>query len=193
MAAKKKAKTKRSKAKKVKKAKKAKKALARKKVRRKAAKKKVAAKKRVKAKAKRPKKKTKAKAKRPKKKTKAKAKRPKKKAKAKAKVVRRKPALAPTPPVSMPSPIVSAPPTGDRVGMVTHYFTHLGVAIVQLDNGSLREGDTVHIKGHTSDFRQRIESMELDHVHVNAAYAGQSVGLRVSEHAREHDVVYKVA
>ena len=87
----------------------------------------------------------------------------------------------------------SAPPAGQRVGIVTHYFTHLSVAIVQLDAGVLRDGDTVHVKGHTSDFKQRVESMELDHVHVAEAHAGQSVGLRVNEHAREHDVVYKVA
>lgn len=186
MAARKKAKTKRSKAKK---AKKAKKSLARKKAARKAAKKKVASKKRVKAKAKR----TKAKKAKPKKAKKAKAK-AKRRTKAKAKSVRRAPSSAPVSPAPARSPIVSLmTPPGDRIGIVTHYFTHLGVAIVQLESGSLYQGDTVHIKGHTSDFRQRIDSMELDHVHVNTAYAGQSVGLRVSEHAREHDVVYKVA
>jgi hypothetical protein len=97
-------------------------------------------------------------------------------------------------PAMAPKPVAAiAPPGGTRVGTVTHYFTHLGVAIVQLETGALREGDMVHIKGHTSDFSQRVESMELDHAHVNEALAGQSVGLRVSEHAREHDIVYKMA
>lgn len=84
------------------------------------------------------------------------------------------------------------PDTEERVGIVTHYFTHLSVAIIQLDSGMLREGDIVHIKGHTSDFKQRVESMEVEHVHVGEVQVGQSFGLRVKEHAREHDVVYKV-
>ena len=114
----------------------------------------------------------------------------KKKVKAKGKKTAAKAAPARS---AAPMPGISAaPPAGERIGLVTHYFTHLAVAIVQIENGSLREGDTVQIKGHTSDFQQRIESMELDHVHVAEAHAGQSVGLRVKEHAREHDVVYKL-
>ncbi|HEX9812738.1 MAG TPA: hypothetical protein VGA88_11740 [Burkholderiales bacterium] len=116
----------------------------------------------------------------------------KKRVKAKAKKSTKAPAKVARQPGRAPTPAASAPPAGQSIGVVTHYFTHLGVAIVQLDSGSLREGDTVHIKGHTSDFQQRVESMELDHVHVSEAFAGQSVGLRVRDHAREHDVVYKV-
>lgn len=103
----------------------------------------------------------------------------------KAKPVARKPAPAPKP----AAPV--APPGMERIGIVTHYYNHLSVAIVQLDTGSLRVGDTIHIKGHTSDFSQPVESLEIDHVHVNEARPGQSFGLRVKEHAREHDVVYK--
>ena len=58
--------------------------------------------------------------------------------------------------------------------------------------GMLREGEMIHVKGHTSDFMQRIDSMEIEHAHVSEARPGQSVGVRVKEHAREHDVVYKV-
>ena len=116
----------------------------------------------------------------------------KKRVKAKAKKSRKAPAKVARKPALVPMPVASAPVAGQRVGVVTHYFTHLAVAIVQLDSGSLYEGDTVRVKGHTSDFQQRVESMELDHAHVSEAHAGQSVGLRVKEHAREHDVVYKV-
>lgn len=96
-----------------------------------------------------------------------------------------------------PKPVTPAAPAAplpgeERVGVVTHYYTHLQVAIVKMESGMLREGDTVHIKGHTSDFRQRVESMEVDHVHVPEVWPGQSFGLKVIEHAREHDVVYKV-
>lgn len=96
-------------------------------------------------------------------------------------------------PVSMPKPPTApaAPPGTERIGIVTHYYSHLSVAIVQLETGSLRVGDFIHIKGHTSDFAQPVESIEIDHVHVNEARPGQSFGVRVKDHAREHDVVYK--
>ncbi len=99
-----------------------------------------------------------------------------------------KAALKPVAPAAPAAPL----PGEERVGVVTHYYTHLQVAIVKMESGVLREGDTVHIKGHTSDFRQRVDSMEVDHVHVPEVWPGQSFGLKVIEHAREHDVVYKV-
>jgi hypothetical protein len=119
-----------------------------------------------------------------KKKTKAKAAKPKSKPKSKPKPRRA---------VGMKvSPAKPAAPAGEeRIGIVTHYFSHLMVATVALETGVLRTGDTIHIKGHTSDFRQVIESMELNHVHVDEVRALQSFGLRVKEHAREHDIVYK--
>ena len=86
----------------------------------------------------------------------------------------------------------AAAPDEARVGVVTHYYTHLSVAVVHLDAGALRVGDTIHIKGHTSDFTQTVESLEIDHVHVSEARAGQAFGLKVAEHAREHDGVYRV-
>jgi len=89
----------------------------------------------------------------------------------------------------MPKPV--APPGTARIGIVTHYFPHVSAAVVRLETGNLRVGDVIHIKGHTSDFTQRVDSMEVDHVHVNETRPGQSFGLRVKEHAREHDVVYK--
>jgi putative protease len=95
-------------------------------------------------------------------------------------------------PAPMPKPAVpTIPPGTEPIGIVTHYYSHLSVAIVQLETGNLRVGDVIHIKGHTSDFSQPVESMEIDHVHVSEARPGQSFGLRVKEHAREHDVVYK--
>jgi len=80
-----------------------------------------------------------------------------------------------------------------RVGTVTHYYGHLSVAVVQMESGSLRVGDTIHVSGHTSDFRQRVESMQIEHQPVFEVRAGQEFGLRVTEHAREQDAVYKVS
>lgn len=77
------------------------------------------------------------------------------------------------------------------IGRVTHYFSKLGVAVVELDE-ALEVGDQIHVKGHTSDFTQTIDSMQIEHESVEAAQPGQSIGLKVADHVREHDVVYKV-
>lgn len=114
----------------------------------------------------------------------------KKKTAAKA-VPRTKPAKPRKPAVTPPPAAPVAPPGMERIGVVTHYYNHLSVAILKLEKGILRVGDQIHIKGHTSDFAQPVDSMEIDHVHVNEARPGQSFGLRVREHAREHDAVYK--
>jgi putative protease len=79
-----------------------------------------------------------------------------------------------------------------KVGIVTHYFGKLSVAAIELTDGELNVGDTIHVKGHTSDFTQSVDSMQLEHDSVEAAAVGQSVGIKVVEHAREHDEVFKV-
>jgi translation elongation factor EF-1alpha len=78
------------------------------------------------------------------------------------------------------------------IGKVTHYFSHAHVAAVDLTDGPLNAGDTIHIVGHTSDFTQEVESMQIEHEAVQTAKAGDKIGIRVAEHAREHDEVYKV-
>jgi hypothetical protein len=76
---------------------------------------------------------------------------------------------------------------------VTHYFSHLSVAILQLEPGtSLRLGDAIHIVGHTTDFSQKVESLEVDHAPVTEVGPKDDFGLKVTDHAREHDVVYKL-
>jgi hypothetical protein len=79
-----------------------------------------------------------------------------------------------------------------EIGVVTHYFSHLGVAAIRLTAGALAAGDTVHVKGHTSDMTFKVESLQLEHQTVPAAAAGQNIGLRTPAHAREHDKVFKV-
>jgi putative protease len=82
--------------------------------------------------------------------------------------------------------------TETRIGTVTHYFSHLHVAGVTITDGELHTGDTIRVKGHTSDFEQKVESMEIDHVVVEVVKPGDLIGLSVIEHAREHDTVYVV-
>lgn len=78
-----------------------------------------------------------------------------------------------------------------QVGRITHYFGKLGVAAIELED-ELKAGDTIHIQGHTSDWTQEVESMQIEHDVVEKAGPGDVVGMKVGGHAREHDVVYKV-
>jgi putative protease len=87
---------------------------------------------------------------------------------------------------------VALPPPGERIGVVTHYFSHLSVAVVKLEGATLRVGDTIHIRGHTTDFEQRVDSIQVNHADVQEVGPRDDFGLKVREHAREHDVVYKV-
>jgi hypothetical protein len=96
---------------------------------------------------------------------------------------------APTPVPPAPPPI---PSNEDLVGIITHYYSELMVAVLQMNQGTLRVGDRIHVKGHTSDFEQAVGSMEIEHQHVEQVEAGQVAGLKVIDHAREHDQVYKI-
>jgi len=78
------------------------------------------------------------------------------------------------------------------IGTVTHYFGKAQVAGIKITDGELKVGDTIHIVGHTSDFTQRVESMQINRVPVEAAGVGDEVGIKVSEHARQNDKVYRV-
>ena len=75
---------------------------------------------------------------------------------------------------------------------MTHYFGHLGVAAVRLERGNLRVGDMIHIRGHTSDFSQRVTSLQVEHQQVTEVGPNDDFATKVIAHAREHDVVYKV-
>ena len=79
-----------------------------------------------------------------------------------------------------------------QIGKITHYFGKIGVAAIEITDGELHVGDTIHVVGHTSDFTQVIESMQLDNQTVATAKPAQTIGVRVPEHAREHDKVFVV-
>lgn len=79
-----------------------------------------------------------------------------------------------------------------KVGRVVEYYARIGVAGVQIEEGSLSIGDTVHIRGHTTDLEQVVESMELEHKPIQKAEPGQMVGIKVRDRVREKDIVYKV-
>ena len=94
------------------------------------------------------------------------------------------------PPPGRPAPPAAAE---QRIGVVTHYYSHLSVVGLKLEPGTtLRVGDQIHIRGHTTDFTQKVESLEVDHAPVSEVGPDDDFGLKVVEHAREHDTVYKV-
>jgi len=78
-----------------------------------------------------------------------------------------------------------------EVGNVTHYFTKINVAIVELTD-TLSVGDRILVKGMTTDFEQVVNSMQIEHENVNKAEAGQSIGLKMDNRVREGDTVYKI-
>jgi len=101
---------------------------------------------------------------------------------------------APSQPAGAAKPAPAGTPAepGERVGVVTHYYNHLGVAVVRLESGTLRVGDTICIRGHTTDFTQRVASLQVEHAPVTEVGPNDDFALKVVAHAREHDVVYKV-
>ena len=80
----------------------------------------------------------------------------------------------------------------EEIGWITHYFSKINVGVLELTKGQLQVGDTIHIKGHTSDFYQKVESMQVEHKPVDTAQPGEPVGLKVESAVREHDLVFKV-
>ncbi|MBI4148968.1 hypothetical protein HY491_00830 [Candidatus Woesearchaeota archaeon] len=78
-----------------------------------------------------------------------------------------------------------------EVGRIIHFYTNISVGIVQL-SGAIKVGDIIHVKGATTDFTQKVASMQVSHAQVAVANPGESIGIQVKDHVREHDIVYKV-
>jgi len=79
----------------------------------------------------------------------------------------------------------------ERVGVVKRFFPRVSAAAIELTEGALSVGDTIHIKGHTTDFEDQVARIEVDHEAVEQAEPGALVGVRVRGRVREHDVVYR--
>jgi len=79
-----------------------------------------------------------------------------------------------------------------KVGVITHYFGKIGVAVVKATDGTIAVGDKIHIKGHTTDHTQIVESLQIEHSPVNQIEIGQESGMKVSARVHEHDEVFKV-
>jgi len=77
-----------------------------------------------------------------------------------------------------------------EVGRITHFFSKISVAVIEL-KAPLAVGDTIVVKGPNTDFEQTVDSMQIEHKNIQRAEAGQSIGLKLVQRARETDVVYK--
>jgi putative protease len=81
--------------------------------------------------------------------------------------------------------------TGKRVGKVTHYFDHLSVAVLALTDG-IRVGDTLHFLGHSTDFKQPVKSLQIEHKSVETAKPGEDVAMKVDQRVHPNDAIFKV-
>ena len=113
------------------------------------------------------------------------------KKKAVKKTLKRKPAKRVVSKKKKQTVIKAKKPKENVIGNITHYFPHVRAAVIKL-KAPLAVGETIKIKGHTTDFNQTISSMQIDHVPVDSAKVGQEIGLLVNSRVRQHDLVYKV-
>ncbi len=96
-------------------------------------------------------------------------------------------------PASMKVGLKSIMPEEDTpLGKIAHYFDKIGVAVIEITEGNLKNGDQIQIKGNQTDFTQAVASMQVDHESVEEAKKGDSVGMKVDESVKEGDLVYKV-
>tara|TARA_Y100000310_G_C20622956_1_gene784322 strand:+ start:573 stop:827 length:255 start_codon:yes stop_codon:yes gene_type:complete len=78
------------------------------------------------------------------------------------------------------------------IGKITHYFSNIGVAVIKL-SGVLKDGNTIHVKGASTDFTQLASSMQIEYKKVTSAKKGDDIGLKVKGRARPGDAVFLVA
>ncbi len=80
----------------------------------------------------------------------------------------------------------------EKIGYVSNYFSKISVAAVEITDGTVSVGDTLHLFGHTTDFESTVHSMQIEHKSVTEAKKGDSVGVKVSDKVRRGDKVYKL-
>jgi translation elongation factor EF-1alpha len=79
-----------------------------------------------------------------------------------------------------------------QIGTVIDFFAKIGVAAFRVESSGLKVGDTIHIKGHTTDLTQQVASMQIDRTAIQEAKQGDDVGIKVKDRVRKGDTVYKV-
>jgi translation elongation factor EF-1alpha len=79
-----------------------------------------------------------------------------------------------------------------RIGTVLDYFAKIGVLAFRVEEEGLKVGDTIHVKGHTTDLTEKVTSMQIDLAAIEEAKVGDDVGIKVKDRVRKGDAVYKV-
>ncbi|MBL7685703.1 MAG: hypothetical protein JNK65_06690 [Deltaproteobacteria bacterium] len=80
----------------------------------------------------------------------------------------------------------------EEIGEIDHYYNHAHIAGAWIQKGSLHVGDQIHIKGHTTNFQERVLSLQMDHHNVQDAMPGMHVGFPVHEKVRPHDRIFVI-
>ena len=80
----------------------------------------------------------------------------------------------------------------EEVGVIVKFFAKPSVAALKVTKGSIKKGDILKYKGHTTDFTEDVKTMEIDNQPVDEATVGDVIGIKVEERVREKDIVYKV-
>ena len=79
-----------------------------------------------------------------------------------------------------------------KIGFVSNYFSKISVAAVEITDGTVSVGDTLHFLGHTTNFECTVQSMQIEHTSVTDVKKGDSVGVAIPEKVRRGDRVYKI-
>ena len=88
--------------------------------------------------------------------------------------------------------VTGVPSSYEKVGEVSHYFPHVNAAAIKIAKKSIKVGDEIYLKGHTTDFKETITSIQLDHAPIQEGKKGQEIGLLVKSRVRIGDTVYKL-
>ena len=80
-----------------------------------------------------------------------------------------------------------------EIGYVSKFFGQISVAAIEITVGKLTVGDTIHFKGHTTDLKEQVTSMQVEHDVVESAKMGDSIGVKVGEKVRRKDKVFKIS
>ncbi len=80
----------------------------------------------------------------------------------------------------------------NEIGFVSNYYKNISVAAVEITNGSVSVGDTLHFLGRTTDFELTVDSLQIDHESVTEAKKGDGIGLKIPAKVRKKDKVYKI-
>jgi len=79
-----------------------------------------------------------------------------------------------------------------EIGYVSNYYKNISVAAIEITNGSVSVGDTLHFLGNTTNFELTVDSMQIEHESVTEAKKGDGIGLKIPAKVRRKDKVYKI-